>query len=130
MTLPKLHRSLALFILAGAVVQFFLGGLYAFSGDGVDVHRGIGSLLTLLALIAIVLAWRGRSDALQASAVLFGLLVLQHVLAITGAEVAAVLGALHPINGLLVLGAAMLAAAGRPVRPGHHRAGAHAHRAT
>jgi hypothetical protein len=130
MSVPKIHRSLALVVLAGAVVQFFLGGLYAFGGDGVDVHRAIGSLLTLLALVAIVLAWRGRPEALQASAVLLGLLVLQHVLAITGAEVASVLGALHPVNGLLVLGAAMLAAAGRPVRPGHHRAGAQARRAT
>jgi hypothetical protein len=119
MTLPKVHRGIAIFILAGAIGQFFLGGLYAFAGDGVEVHRTLGNLLMLLGLVVLILAAVGRREALQASAVLFGLLILQQVLGITGRELAGVLGALHTVNGLLVLGAAMLAAAGRPVRPAH-----------
>lgn len=45
------------------------------------------------------------------------LVVLQNPLAnIDSAAVTA----LHPVNALLILGVAMLAAAGRPLKPGHH----------
>jgi hypothetical protein len=117
MEIPKVHRAIALTALALAILQFFLAGLFVFGGDGVDAHRIVGSLVTLLALVALVLAISGRPEAKQASAVLLGLALLQHVLAIAGEDVA-VLGALHPVNGLLIILAAMLAAAGRPVRMG------------
>jgi hypothetical protein len=45
-------------------------------------------------------------------------MILQNVLGAVG-EDAPVLGALHPLNGLIILGAAMTAAAGRPFGPPH-----------
>jgi hypothetical protein len=62
----------------------------------------------------------GRREALQASAVLFGLMIVQNVLGATGTD-APVLGALHPLVGLIILGAGMSAAAGTPFGPPHGR---------
>ena len=110
----RAQRGLALLFLVLGVVAFCLAGLGAF-GEGFDAHRVSGSLMLLLSLILLVLAVVGRRAALPASAVLFGLMILQSVLAVLGSEVSAVLGALHPVNGLLILFAASLAAAGKPV---------------
>lgn len=107
------HRGLALLFLALGVVAFFLAGLGAF-GEGFESHRALGAAMVVLSLVLLVLAAVGRRAALQASAVLFGLMILQMILAQVGTE-AAVIGALHPVNGLLVLGVASLAAAGKPV---------------
>jgi peptidoglycan/LPS O-acetylase OafA/YrhL len=120
--LARFHRGLALFFMAGAVVQFVLAGYSAFGGSDWEPHQAWGSVLTLISLVLLVLAFFGRREALQASAVLFGLMLLQHVLGAVGTDAPA-LGALHPLNGLLILGVAMMAAAGRPVRLGPpHRA--------
>jgi hypothetical protein len=117
----RAHRALALLFLGvAALVQFFLAGLAAFGHNSWDAHAGMGSLLGVIALVVLVLAAIGRREALQASALLFGLMVLQTILGASGADVA-VLGALHPVNGLLILGAAMLAAGGRPLRAIHGR---------
>jgi len=113
----KAHRLLALLFLAGAVVQFFLAGLAAFGGTSYGPHRVWGDVLTVIALVLLVLALAGRREALQASAVLFGLMILQQILAAVGTDVP-VLGALHPLVGLAVLGVAMLTSAGSRVRFG------------
>lgn len=110
----RAHRGLTLLFLVLGVVQFFLAGLGTF-GEGFDAHRGAGAFMVLLSLILLVLALAGRRQALTASAVLFGLMILQSILANVG-EDAPVIGALHPLNGLLVLAVASLAAAGKPVR--------------
>jgi hypothetical protein len=112
------HRALALFFLAGGVVQFVLAGYSAFGGSDWDPHSIWGSILTLIALVILVLAAVGRRAALQSSAILFGLMILQHVLGMVGEDAPAI-GALHPLNGLIILGAAMTAAAGRPFGPPH-----------
>src|SRR3954451_22245284 len=113
------HRGLALLFLAvAAIVQFALAGLIAFGHGSGNAHASIGDALTAVALILVVLAAIGRRSALQASAVLFGLMIVQNVLGRTGTD-ASVLAALHPLNGLLILGTAMLAAAGRPIGAGH-----------
>jgi hypothetical protein len=113
----RAHRILALIFLAGGVIQFVLAGYAAFGGSNWEAHQGFGSLLTLITLIALILAFAGRREALQASAVLFVLMLVQHGLGAAGTDVP-ILGALHPLNGLLLLVVAMLAAAGRPVRFG------------
>jgi peptidoglycan/LPS O-acetylase OafA/YrhL len=118
----RAHRVLALAFLAGAVAQFFLAGLAAFGGTDWKPHQYWGTALTAVALVLVILAGVGRRAAMQASAVLLGLMVLQNLLAGFGTDVP-VLGAVHPVVGLMVLGTAMLAAAGRPVRFGPpHRA--------
>lgn len=118
----KAHRALALTILALVVVNFFVAGLFNFGTDSLDAHRGLGMLVQLLALVVLILAFVGRRDAVQASAILFGLAVLQGVLAILGDEVSSVFGGLHPVNALLLMLVAMLAAAGRRVTRAGHRA--------
>lgn len=120
----RAHRILALTFLGGAVIQFLLAGLGAFKFDDVhssafDPHRIMGDLLSLFAIILLILAYVGRREALQASVVLFVLMVIQQVLASAG-ESAPVLGALHGLNGLLILGTAGLASVGRPVQLGAH----------
>lgn len=117
--IARVHRALALLTLAWGLVQFFLAGYAAFGGSSFDTHAASGTLMTLLALIVMVLAAVGRRSALQASTILFFLMIVQNILGGVGDD-APVLGALHPINGLLILGTAMLAAAGRPVRMGPH----------
>jgi hypothetical protein len=119
---PQAHRILAFIVFGGAILQFLLAGYAAFGGSSYDAHRGVGELITVIALIVLILAFVGRKEAVPASALLFGLLVLQNILGAVGTD-APVLGALHPVNGLLILGAAMAAAAGRPIgRPHHGRA--------
>jgi hypothetical protein len=114
----RAHRVLALLFLAAGIVQFVLAGYAAFGGSGWDPHRILGSILTALALIVLILAAAGRRPALQSSAILFGLMIVQNVLGAVGTD-APVLGALHPVVGLVILGAAMTAAAGRPFGPPH-----------
>jgi hypothetical protein len=114
------HRVLSLLFLAGGVAQFILAGYSAFGGSNWDAHSGLGTALVAIALIILILAAVGRRPALQASAILFGLMVVQDLLGVVGTD-APVLGALHPLNGLLILGAAMSAAAGRPFGPPHER---------
>jgi heme A synthase len=119
----RVHRVLALIVFAGALVQFVLAGYAAFGGSSWDAHRVWGSALGAITLVVLVLAAVGRREALQPSAVLFGLMILQSLLGGLGSD-APILGALHPLVGLAVLGAAMLTSAGRPVRFGPpHRVG-------
>src|SRR4051794_15837793 len=119
----RAHRGLALLFLAvAALVQFLLAGLIAFGHGGVDAHASVGSALTVVALLLVILAAVGRRAALPASALLLGLMIVQNVLGLAGDDVS-ILAALHPLNGLLILGTAMLAAAARPVQLGHGHGG-------
>jgi hypothetical protein len=75
--------------------------------DGWGLHVGFGYLLLLggLLLLLFALAARvGRRRVLRALG-LFGLIVLQVLLAWFGEEVP-VIGILHPINAFLILGLA------------------------
>jgi hypothetical protein len=113
----RAHRILALIFLAGAVVQFVLAGYSAFGGSNWEPHQIWGSVLTAISLIVLLLAVAGRRGALQPSAVLFGLMILQNLLGGFGTDVP-ILGALHPLVGLAVLGAAMATSAGQRIRFG------------
>jgi hypothetical protein len=114
------HRVLSLLFVAGGVVQFILAGYSAFGGSDWDPHAAWGTVLTVVSLIILILAVVGRRPALQASAIVLGLMILQNVLGAVGDD-APVLGALHPLNGMIILGAGMSAAAGRPFGPPHQR---------
>jgi hypothetical protein len=118
----RAHRVLALLFVAGGVIQFILAGYAAFGGSDWDPHAALGTALTVVALIVLILAVVGRRAALQSSAILFGLMILQNILGAVGDDAPA-LGALHPLNGLIILGAAVSAAAGRPFGPPHATAG-------
>jgi uncharacterized protein DUF6220 len=120
----KAHRNLAFFFLAGAVVQFFLAGLGVFGETSYDPHRAWGDALLIISLVLLVMAFTSRRDALQSSAVLFGLMILQLILGGVIGDDAPVIAAFHPVVGLAVLGAAGASAAGSRLRfgPPHGRA--------
>lgn len=75
--------------------------------DGFGLHAGLGYLLLLGGLLLLVLALLGRVGKRKVwhSAAIFGLLILQMLLAWFGFEVPAIFGALHPVNALLIVGA-------------------------
>ena len=75
--------------------------------DSFGLHAGFGYLVILGGLLTFVFALAarvGRPRVLHALAI-FGLLILQLLLAWTGAAVPGVFGALHPLNAFLILGA-------------------------
>jgi len=110
------YRYLLLVYVAAVVVQFFLAGAgvfrakpkgneHLFESATFDAHRGLGWILqlgALLLLLLALLAWTGRRRVIG-SAVLFVLLIVQGVLAGAG-DSAPWVAALHPVNGLLILG--------------------------
>lgn len=105
---------------AGIVLQVAFAGYGSFNGarkaddgsltadaytDGFGLHSAFGYLVVLLGLVALVLAFLARPGrrGLVSAGVLAGLLVLQVVLAWIGYAVPGI-GALHPVNALLLFG--------------------------
>lgn len=73
--------------------------------DGFGLHIGFGYLVVLLVLIYLLIAFAAKvgKQRLIKNAALFGLLILQVILAWIGFAVPAV-GFFHPINALLIFG--------------------------
>jgi hypothetical protein len=112
-------------LLAAVVLQIAFSGLGAFdvvekvseAGTSVDeesiddswgLHIGFGYLVLLGALITFVLALAarvGRQRVLHSLGI-FGLTIVQILLAWFGSEVP-IIGALHPVNAFLILGAVL-----------------------
>jgi hypothetical protein len=92
------------------VVQFFLAGLGAFTtvhnkqfkDSNFDAHAALGSLLVVVALLIVLVSLIGRWSprAMQLSGTLFGLMIVQMLLAGFGADDAPVLGGLLVIVGV------------------------------
>jgi hypothetical protein len=107
--------ALLVFLLAGAA-QIFLAGLGVFSVDDHGVagdtafapHRTLGFTMAGLALIILVLAVIARpgARAMTGSVVLVLLTSLMQSLLAGLADSQAVFGALHALDGLLILGVA------------------------
>ena len=113
------YRILITLFAVAVVVEFFLAGLGVFRAmpgedqpvshatfdEKFDAHAGLGwslSGVSLLLLIAILVAWAGPR-AIGATLALAVLTFVQPSLASAG-EDAAVAGAFHAINALLILG--------------------------
>jgi hypothetical protein len=73
--------------------------------DGFGLHIGFGYLVVLLVLIFLVFAFAARvgKRRIIKNAVLFGLLILQVLLAWFGSAVPAI-GFFHPLNAFVILG--------------------------
>jgi hypothetical protein len=95
-----------LFLLC-AVAQFFFVGLIAFGYESGGLwHQTLGDAMVPFALvIAIVSAFAGRRIAIL-GLILFLLMVLQYVLAKFAPGLSPWVAALHPVNGLAILGVA------------------------
>ena len=110
-------------LFAAVVLQIAFAGFGAFdvadklASEGVSIdeegyddswglHTGFGYLVLLAGLVALILALVarvGRQRVLHSLGI-FGLLILQTLLAWFGSELPFI-GALHPINAFLILGA-------------------------
>ena len=106
-----LHIVLAWVLVAGLVVQVWLAGRGVFDTTGFDPHRSLGYTLSLVPILMLVLGvagGMGRRVALLSIAI-FALFILQSVLvAMKGGYPA--IAALHPVNGFLILLAALVLA--------------------
>ncbi|MFN2469514.1 MAG: DUF6220 domain-containing protein [Gaiellaceae bacterium] len=73
--------------------------------DGFGLHAGFGYIVVLLGLILLLLALAGRvrGRRLGLTGLLFGLLIVQVLLAWFGFEVPAI-GFFHPVNALVLAG--------------------------
>ncbi|GAC1326373.1 MAG: hypothetical protein NVSMB13_11160 [Mycobacteriales bacterium] len=117
----RLLRGLVRLYVVAVVVQFYLAGRGVFAASGavaeassLEPHRLLGALLGLLSalvLVAAAFARPGRRLLLGALA-LFVLTVGQGFLAQFGSASPWLLGALHPVNGLLIVGVAVGLATG------------------
>jgi hypothetical protein len=114
-----IHRLFASLMTLAVVVQIGFAGYGAFSAadkvedssidtdtydDGFVPHAALGTFIVLggLLLVLLSLGTRTRTRILP-SLLVFGLLVLQLILAWTGAALPAVMGFLHPINAVVIL---------------------------
>lgn len=108
----SLHGGLAHLFAVLIIIQFFLAGLGAFTtihnkkfdDNNFGPHAILGTLMVAIALVILVVALVGRWSprATQLSGGLFGLMVLQLVLAGVGSDSAPVVGGLHAANALLI----------------------------
>jgi hypothetical protein len=112
----RAHFILSQLFLGLALVQFFLAGLGVFrakphgsdklfESSTFDPHRIVGDVTQVVALLILIAAFVGARDRIRLSAVLFVLAVLQGILANVGGD-APIVGALHPVNGLVLLAVA------------------------
>jgi hypothetical protein len=75
--------------------------------DSWGLHAGFGYLVLLGSLLTplVALAARAGRPVVMHSFVIFGLVILQVLLAWFGESVPAIFGALHPINAFVIVGA-------------------------
>lgn len=73
--------------------------------DGWELHAGFGYLVMLAGLVLLILAFAGRLGGrmIKYTGLLFGLLIVQTLLAWFGFE-APIIGVLHPINAVALAG--------------------------
>ena len=113
--LAQFHRWLAWLTLAGFVVQFYLAGLALFGASTFELHRALGYLLVLPVLLLVVLALvRRQRRLIGLTAGLIVLIVVQVLLPGLRTSVPW-LSALHPLNGIALMGlTATIARAAQP----------------
>ena len=110
------QRAIAVLTMALIATQFFLAGAGAFGATSFDAHRTVGSVALVAAVLGLAIAALTRRHVAHSAAVA-GLLVLQLILGVVGADEPWV-GALHGLNAIAVMGAAgsLAQASWAPVR--------------
>jgi hypothetical protein len=106
------HPIVAALFVACAVVQVFLAGLGVFDDPRAFVtHREFGYLFGWLTLVALILALAGRMPrrVTGLSVLLLVLFALQSLLVAVRVDLPAI-AALHPLNGLAILGVGFMMA--------------------
>jgi hypothetical protein len=104
-----IHVGAAWLLVAGLLVQVFLAGLGVFADESAfSTHRDFGHILEVLPVVLLItalVAGYGRWRALVGLGLL-GLLFLQTILVLQRGS-SDIVAALHPVNGFLVLLAAV-----------------------
>lgn len=103
-SMPRLgFRALAVLTLVGIAVQFFLAGMTVFgAGTGWEAHAATGGAVGLPILGLFLMSFlTGLREHRWMASVLFALYLLQVTLAAVG-QGQPLIGALHPVNGLLM----------------------------
>lgn len=98
-------RTAAALTLLACLVQFLLAGLGAF-GASFDPHRTLGELIQMMTLVVAVVGLLTRPSRLTvALSVLVALLAVpgQTILAHLGDDIDAWFGALHVLNGIVII---------------------------
>jgi len=113
----KLFTAVMAVLMVSVTVQFFLAASGASDsrtgGEAFDAHRGLGFVILLLALVAVVIAVlvRAPGRVTTLTGTLVGLLLLQPILAgVSGAiddsgggsQAAGLVFGLHGVNGLAI----------------------------
>lgn len=111
--LRTIHSGLAHLFGVLIPIQFFLAGYGAFAtvhnkkfdDNNFGPHGGLGTLMVLISLIILLIALAMRPDprVRNLSALLFGVMVVQMILGVSGAGTSEWLGALHAVNALVVI---------------------------
>jgi hypothetical protein len=118
--LQTVYRYWAWLVVAAVVLQIGFAGYGAFFvanavddnpvnedkfEDGWGLHIGFGYLVVLLVLVFLLIAFAARvgKQRIIRNAALFGLLILQVLLAWFGGAVPAI-GFFHPVNAFVILG--------------------------
>lgn len=102
-TAPLISRALAVLTLGGIASQFFLAGMTVFgAGTGWEAHAATGGAVGLPILGLFLMSFSASLRTLRTqTSLLFGLYLLQLTLAALG-QTMPLIGALHPVNGLLM----------------------------
>ena len=100
------QRWLAALLFAAIAGQFLLAGAGAFGATSFKPHTSLGWAIAAISLILLVVALVG-ARAQRASTILFATVVMQVVLGVLGENASAWFGALHALNALAVVGAAL-----------------------
>lgn len=95
-------KGLAVLSLTGVAVQFFLAGMAVFgAGAGWEAHAATGGVMGLPILGLFLMSFlAGLRDHRRMAGALLALYLLQVTLAAVG-RAQPLIGALHPVNGLL-----------------------------
>jgi hypothetical protein len=105
-SMNAVQRLLAVLVVAGVAIQFFLAGAGAFGATSYSPHKAVGYALTATALIALLVALLTRRLLLP-SLLLVGALVVQVALGSLGTSSSNWFGAFHGLNALVVMGTAV-----------------------
>jgi hypothetical protein len=114
----KAFQWLVWIIVLAVGVQFLLAGAGVLAGEDIEPHQALGSLLTLLGLILLVLAFASNQDRSlrMMSVVLFVLFILQSVWVVISDT--SIIRSLHVFGAFLIVGLLthMATKAGMPFR--------------
>lgn len=111
-SIARIHRGLAMVILGGLVLQFYLAGFGLFGAGSMNPHRILGYVLGLAILLLPIIALAGRLGrrTIGMSALVGVLGIVQAMLPSLRSSVPLV-AALHPLTALALMG--VTAAIGR-----------------